>query len=407
MGRPLIKIIIFLAVAAVLVYFLVSRVADLRANVAKRDSIAYWAAARLLLHRQNPYDIGTVLQLERQQGYGEEKPLVLRTPPWSLFLVLPLGAMSAFSAWVTWVGVSLAAFVFALRLCRKLYDSPIRPPGFFWLLGYVFAPVFACLVAGQMGIMLLLGIVLFLWLEEKHPFLAGAVLILPLAKPHLLAAFWLVLMFWVVNRRRRAVASGVAAALLAATVIALRFDPSVFQHYREMLHRAAIGYEFIPALSGVLRLLFFRRQFWIQFVPLAVVLIWSVWFYLANRSRWNWRIHGSALMVVSVLTTPYAWLTDEVVLLPVVLQAALWIYSARERFTWKTKAAIIGFAGLDLLLLLILWFKVPFSTGIYFWSSLVWFGWYVYGQRFRPDSTLGTSMSGGASPTGTPVLSAP
>jgi hypothetical protein len=107
-------------------------------------------------------------------------------------------------------------------------------------------------------------------------------------------------------------------------------------------------------------------------------------------------LHGLALMVVSVLATPYAWLTDEVLLLPVVLQVALWAFNARARFTWKTKTVVIMFACLNALLLLILWFKVPFSTGIYFWSSLVWFGWYVFGRRFRADAPAGTDASLGA-----------
>jgi hypothetical protein len=39
------------------------------------------------------------------------------------------------------------------------------------------------------------------------------------------------------------------------------------------------------------------------------------------------------------------------------------------------------FFSLNLLLLGLLIAKVPFATGVYFWSSLVWFGWYVYGRR--------------------------
>jgi type IV secretory pathway TrbF-like protein len=84
-------------------------------------------------------------------------------------------------------------------------------------------------------------------------------------------------------------------------------------------------------------LLFFRRLFWIQFIPLTVALIWGGSFYRRNHSQWQWRLHGLTLMVVSVLATSYAWFTDEVVLLPAVVQVALWAYNARARFTWKTK----------------------------------------------------------------------
>lgn len=398
LGKRLTKIAVAIVTTALIAHFLVSRGPDLRANVSKRDSIAYWTAARLLLQHRDPYDTATVLQLEREQGYAEAKPLVLRTPPWSLFVVMPLGILNAFWAWVAWVGLSLAALVVSLRLCWKMYGGNAGPPSVFWLVGYLFAPVPACLVAGQIGLILLLGITLFLWLEPDHPFLAGAALILPFAKPHLLALVWLVLAFWVIGKKRWTVAGGFAAALTAATAIGLAFDFRVFQHYRGLLQLAAIGSEFIPALSGVLRLLFFHRLFWVQFIPLTATLIWGPWFYSRHRSEWQWCRHGLALLVVSVLTTPYAWLTDEVVLLPAMLQAALWAYAARARFTWKTKVVVTFLACLNVLLLLILRSKIPFSSGIYFWSSLVWFGWYVYGQTFREKLTLPVDM---------PVPSAP
>jgi hypothetical protein len=379
-GRPL-KIIIFLAGAAALAYFLVSRADDLRANVAKRDSIAYWAAARLLVGHQNPYDSRSVMAIEQQQGYTDRKPLVLRTPPWSLFMVLPLGAMNAFWAWVSWVAGSIAALVFGIRLCWRMFGTDLRPPTLFWVVGCTFAPVPACLVSGQMGILLLLGMVLFLWLEPSSPFLAGVALIFPFAKPHLLALFWPMLVIWIIRERKWRIAAGFAASLAAATVLALAFDPAVFPHYGQMLRDAAIGSEFIPALSGVLRLVFFHRSFWVQFVPLGLAVPWAVRMYVVNRGGWSWRDRGLSLMVVSVLTTPYAWLTDEAILLPAILQAAMWVYGARGQVTYGGRFVIAVFACLNGLLLLILWFKIPFATGIYFWSSVVWFAWYVYGRN--------------------------
>jgi len=369
--------------ASLLAYVLLSHFAALKANVSKRDSICYWAAAHLLVRHLNPYDSRSVMALEQQQGYTDTKPLVLRTPPWSLFMVLPLATMDAFWAWVVWVGASIAALALGMRLCWRMLGHDLRPPALFWVVGYAFAPVPACLVSGQMGILLLLGVVLFLWFEPSRPFLAGAALILPSAKPHLLAFFWLMLMIWIIREKKWKIAAGFATSFAAATALGLVFDPAVFPHYRQMLREAAIGSEFIPALSGVLRLLFFRRSFWVQFVPALLAVPWFIRTYVLNRSRWDWRDHGLTLMVVSVLTTPYAWLTDEAVLLPAVLQATMWVYGARRELTSRGRLVITMFACLNGLLLLILRSKVPFATGIYFWSSLVWFGWYFYGRSFR------------------------
>jgi Glycosyltransferase family 87 len=387
--HAVLKIAVATMLTAVLGYILVAHSAAIRRNLSERDSIAYWTAGRLLVHHQNPYDPARVLELERQQGYGEDKPLVLRTPPWSLFVVVPLGFLNPFSAWILWTSVSLGSLLTAMRLCWRIYgDDPI-PRNLFTLIGYTFAPVPACLVAGQMGLVLLLGVILFLWWESDRPVLAGAALLLPFAKPHLLALFWFALFFWAVVRKKRQIAIGFMVALTSATGLALLFDPHVFQHYREMLYQASIGYEFIPALSGVLRLLFLRREFWVQFIPMTISLVWCAWFLIRNQCNWNWRRHGPALLVVSVLTTPYAWLTDEVVLLPAILQAAAFVYQTRATMKVSSRLVLVTFALLDGLLLLILKSKIPFATGIYFWSSLVWFSWYLYGwKRFAAFERL-------------------
>ena len=371
------------ALAAILAYAFVSHWQYLHQNVGQRDSIQYWAAGRLFLHGQNPYDFDAVLELEKQQGYKENRPLVLRTPPWSLFMVLPLGLFDAFWAWALWTALSLGSLLLAMRLCWKMYGGSIVQRDVFWAVGYTFAPVPACLVAGQMGLVLLIGVVLFLWWEAEHPLAAGAALILPFAKPHLLVLFWVVVLLWVVARNKRNTALGFAIALAIVTATPWALHPTIFHDYRQMLHQASIGNEFIPALSGVLRLLFFRRWFWVQFIPMMLGLLWGLWFYFKNRSHWDWRRQGLPLMVVSVLTTPYSWLPDEVVLLPAVLWAAVCILGLEKQheMTLWTRLAIAIFAALDGLLLLILAAKIPFSGGIYFWSSLLWFAWYMYGQK--------------------------
>ena len=65
-------------------------------------------------------------------------------------------------------------------------------------------------------------------MKPSGPFLAGASLILPFAKPHLLSLFWVALLLWILWRKKYAVAYGFAAALVAATAVAMAFDPEDF-----------------------------------------------------------------------------------------------------------------------------------------------------------------------------------
>ena len=88
---------------------------------------------------------------------------------------------------------------------------------------------------------------------------------------------------------------------------------------------------------------------------------------------------------MSLLTTPYSWITDEVVLLPAILQGVLWLN--RSKLKVRSQLVILLFVCLDLLMLMIVWFQVPPATGIFFWSSLVWFSWYWYAKSLAKHST--------------------
>src|SRR6266566_4905255 len=181
---PKVRIIVNLALTALLIWFLAAHEQKIRASVAAdRDSTAYWAAGKLLLHRQNPYSAPSVLALQ------------------------------------------LASLVISIRISWRMYGDGPRPSNLFLLASYLFAPVVACLVAAQMGIVLMLGIALFLLLEEDRPFLAGATLLLPLAKPHIFGLVWPILAVWITTRKRWTLLGGIATSFLAANSIALAFDP--------------------------------------------------------------------------------------------------------------------------------------------------------------------------------------
>jgi len=368
-----------LLLAALILSFFVIRSDDIRSKLSKRDFPDYWAAGRLLLQRQNPYDQTGFLA---SRNLPMNQALPLRMPPWSLPMLLPLGLLSPFQAWLLWTALSVGSLLFTIDFCWKTFGKEAFRPQF-RLMGYVFAPILCCLVVGQIGLVLLLGMVLFLKFEPTRPFVAGIALLLPFAKPHLLATFWLALLIWCVPRKKSwRVAAGLAVAVLSATGIALAFDPDVLLHYAEMLQRVPINKELIPSLPGMLRALFFRREFWVQFVPMALGAAWCIWYSLKNRARWDWHVHGLTVLVVSILTTPYEWFTDEAILLPAILQAAAWIFAAKDA-PWANRIALLAFTLLNGFLLLMVVLLVPLRSGLYFWSSLLWFGWYAYGLRRR------------------------
>jgi hypothetical protein len=115
-------------------------------NAAKKDFITYWAAGHQLVHHANPYDGRAILALQRSAGFEDNRPFFMRNPPSAFWVALPLGVLSAKWGAVLWSLAILAALMTSIRLLWILQG---RPPDRLHLVGYVFPPVLACLLASR------------------------------------------------------------------------------------------------------------------------------------------------------------------------------------------------------------------------------------------------------------------
>jgi len=341
---------------------------SVRFNAANRDSIQFWATGRMLIHHGSPFDLDTMLKLQQSQGYGAAKGLVSRIPPWTIPLALPFGLLSPYWTWFLIVVLSAAALVLTTRVCWGLFGNNHTLPSDCYLASYFFAPILACFKTGQIGILIVLGVVLFLRWHSSRPFLAGAALWLPFAKPHLFTVFGLICILWIFARRRWAVLAGFATTLLFTLALSLALDHSLFAHYFANVRGQRIEAEFIPSLAGLLRLLVDPRCFYIQFVPLLLGLAWTVWFWIKHRRRWDWSSHGLTVLVVSVLVSPYSFFPDEVVLLPVVFQAAVCLFSRSA----PARPTLYILATMNSVLVLMVVMNSSLASGAYVWSGLLW-----------------------------------
>jgi hypothetical protein len=340
-----------------------------------RDFIAYWAAGQQLVHGANPYSRTAVLRLEHAQALEGARPLMMRNPPLAFFLAWPLGFVSEQLGMILWLLMLVAALMASVRMLWVLNG---RPSDRLHLLGYLFAPALACLMAGQSGIVLLLGITLFLSFHRTRPFLAGSALLLCSIKPHLFVAFGVVLLVWALRRRTYALLAGAATAIAASCALSFGLDFHAWPQYARMMLSAGIQREFVPSLSELFRLAIDRGAVWLQFVAAAAACGWAIWYFWSRHDRWNWMEHGLLLLLVSVATAPYAWFTDEVVVLPAML-AALYRASGSGRPVWP-----FGFfSGIALVEVME---RVPLTSAFYLWTMPAWIVWYLYathGQSAR------------------------
>jgi hypothetical protein len=336
-------------------------------NAGQRDFITYWAAGHQLVRGANPYDGAAIQTLEHLAGCNLNYPLIMRNPPDALFLALPLGFAGPNTGLVLWMIALLASLVTSIRL---IWSMNGRPENRLHLLGYCFAPVMECLMAGQFGIFLLLGVVLFLYFHKSRPFLAGGALLLCAAKPHLFLPFGIVLLLWVVIQKAYRILAGFCAALLASCSLTLCFDTHAWYQYSMMMRTSGIMGEIVPTLSEFFRLILDRNAVWLQFLPQAAACLWALWYFWTRRSRWSWLDQGLLLLLVSVLCSPYALLTDETMLLPAVLAG---IYRADG-----SGRSLLPFGLVAGVAMIEVFAEVPIASAYYLWTAPAWLAWYLY-----------------------------
>jgi hypothetical protein len=352
-------------------------------STAGRDYISYWAAGQQLVHGANPYDLNAVWNLERAVGGDDhQRLLVMRNPPVAFFLAFPLGYVSPKTGLILWLATLLACLSVSLWIIWLLNG---HPDSRFHLLGYLFAPVLACLLAGQVGIFLLLGVALFLYFNQTRPVMAGAALLLCAVKPHLFLPFGLVLVVWAVTQKNYRILAGFFAALFSSCTLAYGLDIHAWSQYSQMMHAGGALYEPVPVLSVTFRFLIDRKAVWLEFLPEAAACVWALWYFWTRRNRWSWMDQGLVLLLVSAMCTPFGWLTDECILLPALLTG---LYRANES---KRSLLPLGlFAGVALVEVFA---GVPLTSRFYLWTTPAWLAWYLYATRVSSMRTEETGSN--------------
>src|SRR3954453_5511069 len=137
-------------------------------------------------------------------------------------------------------------------------------------------------MAGQVGIFLLLGVVLFLKFVKTRPLIAGAALLLCALKPHLFVPFGIVLILWALTTKSYRILVGFALAFAASCALAFSVDPHAWSQYQQMLKTSGIMREIVPTLSEMFRYAVHRDTVWLQFIPEAAACCWALWYFRAR-----------------------------------------------------------------------------------------------------------------------------
>jgi hypothetical protein len=336
------------------------------------DFVEYWSAARILLAKGNPYSPDAILSAELTTGFPGKQPLLMWNPPWTLPFILPFGALSYGKASAAWLLLNLAiVFACADSLWRE-YGGVPRQRWLAWLMAASFFPLLTSLGLGQIGSLMLLGITLFLRYQSSRPLLAGAATILIAIKPQLLYLFWILLLLECLRQRNWKLLVSSAGALLVASLVPVLFRPSIWRDYLELAGSGEVLRYPSPNLGTLLRALFGDRA-WLQFLPPLFGAAWAVFFWRFRHQDWNWSGQLPLLLLVSLVTTAYGWLFDQIVLLPAVIQVAVLLARCDGQ---PRRQALAIYVSTNMLMVV---FVALRKTGTaYTWTAPAWLAMYLW-----------------------------
>jgi arabinofuranan 3-O-arabinosyltransferase len=277
------------------------------------DFVNVWAAGRLVLegHPAQAWDWDIQKQVElallRQDFPGY---FAWHYPPPFLFVAALLAQFPYSAAFIGWVSASLVPY---LAMMRAIVGRP-----FGWLLAIAFPMVFNNTLAGQNGFLTAALIGGTLYLMPARPILAGICLGLLSYKPQYGLLFPIVLIAasqWTVFFT----AAVVAVAMAFASWLAFGTESwQAFFHWMPMFSQAFLSegkatWWKLQSLFSLVRYLGGTEQLawacqWVLTASVATVLV-VMW-----RSRISYSLKAAALAAGTLLTTPYLFIYDMMVL---------------------------------------------------------------------------------------------
>jgi hypothetical protein len=286
------------------------------------DFLQYWSAGKLFASGGNPYDLSEMAAVEQPYNFAPVT-ILLWVPP-TIFPIVALFSRLEFQLAVcAWLVSMCALFALSLRMlfCLDSFVPQTREKKILAAIFLVtFYPLALSLYYGQISPLLLFGFAAFLFvlLSKGSDRVAGLALSLTLLKPHLLYVVYLYLALKAWKTARWGIVQGLVggAAILLSLSILLR--PDILSLYAHAISTPPIYWQ-TPTLGSWLQGALDIHETWIRLLP-SFLGILLVGLYLLRHEELSKRDNFGliyALAPLSLLTSPYGWQFDHVVLLPI------------------------------------------------------------------------------------------
>ena len=349
------------------------------------DFTLYWSSSKLLLSGENPYDPEGLQEYQAQVTGTNPGVVLMYYPPWTQLVLILLGLVDRVIGQLVWVLVSTAVLVICIKKFWDHHGGSTRHLWLAWLVAFSFGPAFAALgFTGQITPFFLLGLTVFLLLIDKpeKDWITGLFLYFTAIKPQVLYLFFIILFLWAVHRRRWKLLAGFACSLGVATGLAMFFDPQIISHFFETLIRNTPIAWATPTIGTYLRYYLEFEGFWVQFIPPLIAGVLSVLYWWRKRETWDWQAVLPYVLFLSLITSPYTWTYDFVVLIiPLLIGTSL----LQKRLpVW---AALLLACFYIILNSAYWWLHLRYSDFYFIWFAPALFIWFIMAElaaRYTP-----------------------
>ncbi len=359
-------------------------------QVGQGDFRSNWTASYLLTHRENMYDAALVWSVERNKiSMDLSYPLITLSPPWVALILIPY-ALEPFvrAAWLWLVTNIFLVSVSAIVLWQSVASGRLNQKR--WWIGllaaFSFSITLTALVVGQTTIFVLAMVTAFLAFEKRgFDEWAGIAFAGMFVKPQMAFVTIFLLAFYIVRARRWRIAFGFIATALTAVLVLFLLRPAwPSEYWNALVALNALGWE-SSNLGGLL--LVMTGWAGSKFIGFAILLP-ALWFWLRHSTRMDIRMLVDVSLLLSVITAPYGFSYDHVVLLAPLLSLLAWV---TEGLLNRIESATIVF------LLIVAngasyYERILSPSEVYFfWVPLVIAGLYFYAawRVARRHATLG------------------
>lgn len=319
------------------------------------DFGVYYTAAHVLAGHHNPYSLADVFAAQKALGFQEPIPVMFLCPPWVLTVIAPLGYVHSYVlAWLCWLAVLIAAVAIASKLLMDIYFGSLEipevshPRGYRFLFAFTFYPVLMALKFTQFSPLVFLGVAGCLHYQRKsRPLIAGLLLSMTLFKPHLVMLLWLALLL---DREWKILGTAAAVVGALSTLTLLQY-PAAFKDYRNLMTGPYPALTVSGMLAGIRGAFENPNNYWLQYIPAAIGLIWIAFYWRNNRRNWILTDRLPALITASVMAAPYGYTHDQILLMiPVIYLAS----RAAKRFGKIPFRLVAIYTALNVSVLLVL-----------------------------------------------------